>query len=155
MNKKIRNASLQVYDGIQFKSHLEVMTFKTLKEHNLFPEYEKKTFLLWEGFVPNTPFYTKNKFKRKNKNVKVLDNSTAIDNRPIQGITYTPDFVFEYNGRTIIVECKGIANDIFPYKFKMFRKHIDNLKENYEIWEIFTKKQLLTCIEHLKKSPTT
>lgn len=153
-NKKIKNATKRQYEGINFRSSLEVMTYKTLKSRGITPEYESKTFLLWEGFVPQVPFYTKNNFKRKNHNIVPLGFATVMDKRPLAGITYTPDFYFEYNGKKIIVECKGMENDVFPYKFKMFRKHLEELPDShtYEVWEIFTKKQLDECINHLMNS---
>lgn len=152
-NKKIRNATPKEWNGIKFKSQLEVMTYKTLLQAGFNPSYEKETFILWEGFIPSVPFYTKNKFKRKNHNIEVTGSSTVKDKRPLTNITYTPDFTFKYNGKFIVVECKGLQNDVFPYKFKMFRKHLEQLEnsDNIEVWEIFTKRQLLECIEQLKQ----
>ena len=131
MNKKIKNATVKEYDNIKFKSMLEVSTYKTLIEYGFKPEYEKHTYVVWTGFIPNT----------------------VRDNRPLDSITYTPDFVFTYNNKTIIIECKGMANDVFPYKFKMFRKYLQTvyINDSFEIWEIFTKKQLLELINNLKK----
>ena len=58
----------------------------------------------------------------------------------------------EHKGLKIIIEVKGNVNDVFPYKFKMFRKHIESLpdKGDYLIFEIFSKKQLLEAIEIIK-----
>lgn len=151
MNKKIKNASPKSFNNINFKSLAEVMVYKTLIQQGFSPQYEKETFLIWEGFIPKVPFYTKNSFKRKNHNIEIVGVNTVKDKRPINGITYTPDFTFEYNGKKIIVEVKGFQNDVFPYKFKIFRKYIEELNGNYEIWEIFTKTQLLECINHLKQ----
>jgi len=156
MNKKIQNATKKEYDGIQFKSLLEISTYKILKELGLNPSYEKETFLIWEGCNSKVPFFTKNSFKRKNHNIEVLSHNTVIDRRPLTGITYTPDITFDYKGKHIIIECKGFTNDVFPYKFKMFRKYIQELNDGieYEIWEIFTKKQLIECINHLETLPS-
>lgn len=158
MNSKVKNATPKEYGGIKFKSVLEVSVYKTLLQEGFNPEYEKHTYVIWDGFVPTVPFYTKNKFKRKNKNIEVISPVIVKDNRPLDSITYTPDFVFKYGGKTIIVEVKGFENDVFPYKFKMFRYHIQDNHSLYgdcEIWEIFTKKQLLECINLLKQSQTT
>ena len=45
-----------------------------------------------------------------------------------------------------------MANDVFPYKFKMFRKYLQTvyINDSFEIWEIFTKKQLIELINNLK-----
>lgn len=152
-NKKIKNARPKEYNHIKFKSQLEIMTYKTLLEKGFNPKYEEETFILWDGFIPSVPFYTKNSFKRKNHNIEVISPFTVKDKRPPSNITYTPDFTFDYNGKHIIIEVKGLQNDVFPYKFKMFRKSLEKLndKDNIEVWEIFTKKQLLECIEHLKQ----
>lgn len=152
-NKKIKNAHPKEYNGIKFKSRLEVMTYKTLIEYGFTPKYEKETFILWDGLIPSVPFYTKNKFKRKNRNIEIISDSTCKDNRPLGTITYTPDFTFTYNNKYIIIECKGMINDVFPYKFKLFRALLEKRddKDNIEIWEIFSKKQLIECIEHLKE----
>lgn len=153
-NKKIKNAHPKEYNHIKFKSQLEVMTYKTLFELGLNPQYEKEKYVLWDGFIPTVPFYTKNNFKRKNHNIEVLSPFTVKDRRPTANISYTPDITFDYNGKHIIVEVKGFQNDIFSYKFKMFRKSLETLdnKDSIEVWEIFSKRQLLECIEHLKQN---
>lgn len=156
LNKKIKNTNPKKYNNIEFKSLLEVTVYKTLLQEGFNPEYEKHTYLIWEGVSPKIPFYTKNIFKRKNCNITVISSNTVVDNRNLQSITYTPDFYFEYNNKKIIVEVKGFENDVFPYKFKMFRKYLQEQEDylNYEIWEIFTKKQLIECINLLKQSQT-
>ena len=152
-NKKIKNAHPKEYNHIKFKSQLEVMTYKTLFELGLNPQYEKEKYVLWDGFIPTVPFYTKNKFKRKDHRIEVISKTTCKDNRPLSDITYTPDITFDYNNKHIIVEVKGFANNIFPYKFKLFRWLLEQRedKDKFEVWEIHTKKQLLECLEQLKQ----
>lgn len=145
-NKKIRNATPEEYNAIRFKSKIETMVYKTLLQYGFEPEYETHTYTIWEGFRPTVPFYTRNKAKATILNLKKLIN-----------ITYTPDFYVEYEGLKIIIEVKGATNDVFPYKFKMFRKHIENMpdKDDYLIFEVFTKKQLLESIEIIKSYATS
>lgn len=140
-NRRIRNATPEEYGDIKFKSRIEAMVYRTLLQHGFEPEYETHTYTIWEGFRPTVPFYTRNKAKATILNLKKLVN-----------ITYTPDFYMEYQGLKVIIEVKGQVNDVFPYKFKMFRKHIENLpdKENYLVFEVFTKKQLLEFIQIIK-----
>lgn len=139
-NKKIKNASPLEYDGISFKSKLEKMTYQTLKENNLPVEYEPKKFIIWEGFKPTVPFYNKDKTTRMLK----LENKKIIDT------TYTPDFTFEYNGHLIIIESKGVENDLYPLKKKMFRKWLEEHQPKSIFFEIYTKKQLLQAIDTIK-----
>ena len=152
-NKKIKNAHPKEYNGIKFRSQLEVTTYKTLIEYGFTPKYEEETFILWDGFIPSVPFYTKNSFKRKNHNIEVLSPFTVKDRRPVQCAVYVPDFTFDYKGKHIIVEVKGFSTDTFKYRFKLFRKSLEYRedKDKLEIWEIFTKKQLLDCIRILKE----
>ncbi len=140
-NRRIRNATPEEYSNIRFRSKIEVMVYKTLLQYGFEPEYEAHTYTIWEGFKPTVPFYTRNKAK-----------ATVLNLKKLISITYTPDFYMEYQGLKIIIEVKGAVNDLFPYKFKMFRKYIEDLpdKENYLIFEVFTKKQLLEFIQIIK-----
>lgn len=140
-NQKVKNATPNEYNGIKFKSRLETTVYKTLLENGFVPQYEPHTYVLWEGIKPTVPFYTLNKNK-----VQVLNDNKLIN------ITFTPDFYLEYKGLKVIVDVKGFANDVFPYKFKMFRKYIEESpdKDKYLIFEIFSKNQLLKAIDIIK-----
>ena len=51
-NQKVKNATPNIYDGIEFKSKLETYVYKQLKAHNLKAEYEPIKFeLILEIFV--------------------------------------------------------------------------------------------------------
>ncbi len=138
-NKKIKGATTTCYNGIQFKSSLEVMIYKTLLQEGFHPKYEEKKFTLWYGFKPTIPFYNKGK-----------DGLNKLENKKLIDITYTPDFTFEYNGYFVIIEAKGYENDIFPIKKKMFRKILEAYKKAL-YFEIFTKKQLVDAIKIIKE----
>ena len=72
----------------------------------------------------------------------------------VQPIRYTPDIYFEYKGIDIWIEAKGIENDVFYIKKKLFRKYLDGVlattgkKSLY--FEVYTKKQLLQAIDIVK-----
>ena len=140
-NKKIRNATPKEFNGIKFKSILEVMVYKTLLSVGFEPLYEKNKFVIWQGLYPSVPFYDKDAATRMLK----LNKKKIID------ITYTPDFTFEYNKRLIIIEVKGFENDVFPVKKKLFRKSLEETHPEALFFEIYTKKQLLQAIEIIKK----
>lgn len=135
-NKKIKNASPLEYDDIYFKSQLEKMIYQTLREQGFPVKYEPHKFVLWQGFRPTVPFYDKDKYTRMLK----LESKKIID------ITYTPDFVFTYNGFLVIIEAKGMENDCFYLKKKMFRKWLEDNHPKSIYFEIYTKKQLLQAI---------
>ena len=105
------------------------------------PQYEQRTYLLWEGIKPTVPFYSRDK---KTKFLK-------LDNAKLRDMTYTPDFTFNYNGRLIIIEAKGKENDTYPLKRKLFRGLLEACApDNPLFFEVFTQKQLQQAIEIIK-----
>lgn len=138
-NRRIKNTTPTQYANIEFKSKIEAMVYRTLVDNGFMPEYEQHTFVLWSGIKPTVPFYTKTK--------KEL---LSLDLRKLRDITYTPDFYFEYNGLKVIMEAKGFENDTFPVKFKMFRQLLESTGEQWMVFEIFSKKQLLEAIKVIK-----
>lgn len=158
-NRKIRNATQSSSKGITFKSQLEKSIYNTLLQQGFEPQYEPTTFTLWEGFEPITPYYDKETDKQKIKRL-----SDGIDTRTskiliqktgkIVGIRYTPDFYFKYKDLNVYIEAKGIENDVFYIKKKMFIKYLDNLciekGERSIYFEVYTKKQLLQAVEIIK-----
>lgn len=153
-NRKIRNAIKTKSNGITFKSQLEKVIYNTLLELGLDPKYEPKTFIVWEGFTSLTPFYDREtnaqRDKRDPRSSKILVEKSHI----VQPIRYTPDIYFEYNGIDIWIEAKGIENDIFYIKKKLFRKYLDdNLLSTGKkslYFEVYTKKQLLQAINIIR-----
>lgn len=137
-NKKIKNASEVTSLGIKFKSHLESMIYRVLRENGIEPEYESRTFEFVPKLRPTIPFF--------NRISKVF----GIDMRPIRPITYTPDFIFEYNGILVIIEAKGFENDVFYIKKNLFRRHLETLSQYSMYFEIRTKKELLQALNIIK-----
>lgn len=158
-NKKIRNATVCKDSSITFKSVTEKRFYNILLQHGFNPQYEPKTFTLWDGFQPITPYYDKETDKQVAKRLeegvndcpsKMLVQKTG----KIVGIRYTPDFYFKYNGLNVYIEAKGIENDVFYIKKKMFLHYLDQLYtksgERSIYFEVYTKKQLLQAIEIIK-----
>lgn len=144
MNQKIKNASPTSLDGIDFKSDLERSTYKLFKECGFDPKYEIVTFTLFNGFKPWLLFFSRNREKH-----------LSVEKKTVLPITYTPDFTMVYKDLYIVIEVKGFANDVFPYKFKMFRKTLETIARHdnrykYILVEIFTQTQLKEFISVLK-----
>lgn len=144
-NKKIKNATKKEYNGIQFKSLLEVMAYKTLLQEGFEPHYEPTKYPIWKGFKPEVSCYKPNK-----------EGNLEIQTNKIIDITYTPDFLFMApdNKTVIILELKGFQNDTYPLKEKMFRGYLEDLYKNYNqptmFFQIKNKKQLLEAISIIK-----
>lgn len=159
-NKKIRNATRSRVKGITFKSQLEKSIYNTLLQQGFVPEYEPVTFTLWEGFSPVTPYYDKESDRQREKRLeegretcpsKMLVRKTG----KIIGIRYTPDFHFKYNNLDVWIEAKGIENDVFYIKKKMFLKYLDDrfyrTGERAVYFEVYTKKQLLQALQIIRE----
>ena len=138
-NKKIKNATKVSLKGINFKSRLEARMYEILVKEGLKPKYEEETFTLWEGFKPTTPFYDRSK-----KTNKLELMTTKLIN-----ITYTPDFILWYKGWKVIIEVKGVENDVFPIKKKLFRKYLEEEK-NVLFFELRTLTELKEAIRIIK-----
>ena len=119
-NKKVKNATKVDYNGISFRSKLEVYTYKKLKENNIKAKYEKVKFILVEPFS-----YKENK---------------------IREMSYTPDFV----GEDFIIECKGRPNDAFPLKWKLFKYYLYNNKLDYDLYLPHNHKEVDEAIEQIR-----
>ena len=100
------------YDGIKFASGLEKYMYIALKNAKIHAIYEGATFVLQEDFVFNTDSYE----RQSNGKGKMVNRGQ----KKIQNIKYTPDFVSD----SFIIECKGRANESFPLRWKMFKKHV-------------------------------
>ena len=156
-NKKIRNATSVKIKDITFKSQTEKMIYRALLSNNIKPEYEKYTFVLWEGFVPKTPFYDQETDKQQEKrnaeehSERMTPKILVPKTDKVVGIRYTPDFHFKKGDVDIWIEVKGIENDVFYIKKKLFRKYLDDLFEKEGrrsmFFEIYTKRQLIQALE--------
>lgn len=133
INKKVRNATPLEYNGLKFKSKLEVFCFKQLVENNIKASYEDHTFSLMEKYIF--------------KGYEYPERRTKI----VQPITYTPDFVIDRDNMTIIIECKGFRNDIFPVKWKLFKSVLNNIpNKTFYLFLPKNQKQVLETIEQIK-----
>lgn len=156
-NKKIRNATICRGSSITFKSQLEKTIYNTLLEQGFTPKYEPKRIILLEFEPCTVPFYDKEtelhykkRLERGEKTPKLLDLKSNI----MFPITYTPDFYIKYNNINIWIEAKGIENDVYYLKKKLFRRYLENQsKQGIKsiFFEIYSKKQLLQAVEIFKQ----
>lgn len=135
-NRKIKNARETTFNGITFKSKLEESFYKTLLQAGFSVNYESLKFTIIDGFTPTVPFYNRSKSRVFRK-----------DMAKVRAITYTPDFTFTYNGILFIIEAKGIENDVFPLKRKLFRRFLESMEMPCMYFEVHTKKELLQVID--------
>lgn len=135
-NRKIKNANPNEYKGIKFKSSAETRIYKALISQGITPDYEAHTFILSPKQRATVPFYNRTKVR-----------GFHFISEPISQITYTPDFTFNLNGVFVIIEVKGIENDVFPVKKNLFRKYLETLDYPVMFFEIRNKAELLESLK--------
>lgn len=148
-NKKVKNASPCIYNGIQFKSKLEVESYKILLSEGFKPEYEQYTFQLWEGKKYSIPCYDMHKDRKSHKNVWGLNSYKPVS------IRYKPDFVFfidtgEDIKTMVVLELKGFPNDRYIYVKKMFLRYLEDNVPQSMFFEVHNQKQLNEAIKIIK-----
>ena len=148
-NKKIRNAQMFTYNGIQFKSKLEAKAYELLTQAGFKPKYEPETFHVWIGKKFSVPCYDQHKDRKLKKTVWGLNSYKPID------LKYTPDFIFHIKDsfgvtKMIVVETKGFAAEKYPYQKKLFRSYLEENYPNSVFFEIHNQKQIKTAIEVIK-----
>lgn len=141
-NKKIKNATQTIEQNIEFKSKIEASIYKALLDQGIQPKYEAITYELSTKIRPTVPFFNRIK--------KVF----GLDMRPVQPVTYTPDFTFEFNGIFIIIEVKGFENDVFSVKRNLFRKYLEDIETPVMFFEVRTKKELLEALRIIRAEDT-
>lgn len=122
MNKKIKNATPEIYNNVKYRSKLEASVAKLLDSLNVDFKYEPFKITLLPAF-------------------KYL-------NKSLREWSYTPDFVIFNN---IIVEVKGFPNDSWGIKKKMILKYIVDHNYNYEFYVIKNLTQMRSLIEELRQ----
>ena len=122
-------------DGIQLASGLEKYMYLALKEAKIEARYEGETYVLQDSFV------FKNKSYEKQSNGKGEFKNRG--EKKILNIKYTPDFV----NPSFIIECKGRANESFPIRWKMFKKHV---KEHLKHAILYKPQNQKDCDEVIK-----
>ena len=66
--------------------------------------------------------------------------------KKIQPIRYTPDFV----GDSFIIECKGRANESFPLRWNMFKKHVKEHIPHVTLYKPQNQKECDKVVELIK-----
>lgn len=158
MNKKIKNATVCKADNITFKSKFEKAAYEILTKHFEDVKYEPATHRIIEDFEVSIPFYDKETNSQYNKRRAAGDRAPrklVLKSKKFQGLRYTPDFYFKYNDLNVYIEIKGIENDVFYIKKKLFLRYLDSLPGNHIYFEICTKTQLLQAIEIIKNYEST
>jgi len=144
MKKKIKRKKGPVrskrvtFDGINFASGLERYMYMVLKKAKIKSKYEGKTYELQEGFMFDVDSY-----ERQGNGKGDMVNRGR---KKILNIKYTPDFVSD----SFIIECKGRANESFPLRWKMFKKHVKEHIPHVTLYKPQNQKECDKVVELIK-----
>tara|TARA_R110001592_G_scaffold19655_1_gene80373 strand:+ start:98 stop:541 length:444 start_codon:yes stop_codon:yes gene_type:complete len=127
------------FDGINFASGLEKYMYVALKEAKIKSKYEGQTYVLQETFQFDTDSYE----RQGNGKGDMINRGR----KKILNIKYTPDFVSD----TFIIECKGRANESFPLRWKMFKKHVKEHIPHVTLYKPQNQKECDRVIELINK----
>ena len=147
-NKRVKNAQITEYDGIKFRSKLEVYCYKKLVELGVDFSYEGVKFDLIPSLSLNRvrAFYPVKSGKKKGQWQEVFR---------VNKKTYTPDFMIpNYLWHYIAIEAKGAENDDFASKRKLFLSHLEEEFGNVDVKPIYlephNQRQVNICIDFIK-----
>lgn len=132
-----------LYDNITFDSKLEVSIYKFLKKENIIFKYNAKSFKLIESFKPTVSFFVRSKDRKTHR------NTFKLSMNKVQDMSYTPDFIINYQDYTIILEAKGFPNERYPIVKKLFRRLLERKKNKTNIIfaEVKSVKEVKQLIE--------
>jgi hypothetical protein len=128
------------FDGIKFASGLEKYMYIALKKAKIHAVYEGCTFVLQEDFMFEVDSYE----RQANGKGDMVNRGQ----KKIQSIKYTPDFVSDL----FIIECKGRANESFPIRWKMFKKHVKERYPHVTLYKPQNQKECDAVIELIIKN---
>ena len=126
------------FDGIQFAAGLEKYMYLALKKAKIKSKYEGKTYILQEGFE----FKNKSYERQSNGKGEMVNRGS----KKVLPIKYTPDFISD----SFIIECKGRANESFPIRWKMFKKHVKENLKHVTLYKPQNQKECDKVVELIK-----
>ena len=137
---KVKNATVSKHKGKTFRSKLELYCYKALTKAKINFEYEQPKFTIQESFTHKGDCWEVNKRKKP---------YTLVNKIKVRAMTYTPDFSNMKDGW--LIECKGHANDAFPLRWKLFKKHLQDTGQRLDLYMPTNQKQIDHVIELLLK----
>ena len=121
---RVKNATAVDAYGLHFRSKLELYTYEAFMKAGIPVKYEPKHFTLLPKF--------------------------EIFGEKVRPITYLPDFIGRYKGRTFVVECKGLVGDAFPIRWKLFKYYLKRKRSKMRYYIVRNHKQVDELIESIK-----
>lgn len=139
-NKKVRNAKEHIFNGIKFRSGLELFCYKALIADGIDCDYEKRRYILMDKFTHNLEGS-----ERLGSTKKV----TKFSGQAIAAITYKPDFVDR--AERWLIETKGMCTGDFILRWKLFKRYLAANGSDMVIYLPRTQAEVIDVIIDIKK----
>ena len=147
---KIKNASKCSYDGVDFKSKLELFCYKKLQEAGIEFTYQPPTVELIPSFELNFKCYEDIGRIVRDENRKIKYSTKRFDlTDKIRNISYTPDFAAPDN--SWVIEVKGFATDVFQLRWKLYKRHLNSIGFDGLLLMPESKVEIDECIRIIKE----
>jgi len=149
INKKVKNATTHEYNGVKFKSGLELFAYKTLTENEIPFTYQPDKTVLLAPFKITFDCYEDIGKVYRDESRKIIKSTKRFDKIDGVGkISYTPDFMCTEG--SWIMETKGFASADFPLRWKMFKKTLTFNEFDGILMKPTNQKEVLECINIIK-----
>ena len=138
-----------IYGQVEYKSKLEADAAEILASNGIEFIYEGATFNVMPSFISTDDCYAQLRKKTK------TGTSAKFDKQPakVEAITYTPDFIHINADKTgWVIETKGVPNESFPLRFKLFKKFLHENGYNLTLFIPRNKEQIYKCVEIIKQN---
>ena len=146
INKKVKNAKTHEYDGVKFKSGLELFAYKILQENEIPFTYQPDKTILLASFKISFDCYEDVGKIYRDESKKIIKSTKRFDKvDAVREISYTPDFM-AIDG-SWIMETKGFATDSFPLRWKMFKAQLMRSEFKGMLMKPENQKEILECIK--------
>jgi len=153
-NKKVKNAKSHVYEGVTFKSGLELFCYKQLKENDIPFIYQPESLVLIDNFELDFDCYENIGKIVRDEDKKIKYSTKRFDKvNKVRSISYTTDFACPNN--TWLLETKGFANGAFPLRWKLVKQKLMELGFKGILMMPTNQKEILQCIEIIKENEKT
>ena len=121
---RVKNATKVDAYGLHFRSKLELYTYEAFMKAGIPVKYEPKHFILLPKF--------------------------SYLGEKIRPITYLPDFIGKYKGKSFVVECKGLLGESIPLRAKLFKHYLQQHRSKMRYYIVRNHKQVDDLIKELQ-----
>lgn len=132
---KLIKSKKHEHNNIKFDSGLELYCYIALQKHKILGSYQGEAFQLLEPFEFENDAYE----RQSNSKGEFINRGK----KKVLGIKYTPDFT----DHDYIIETKGMANETFPIRYKLFKRWMTNMGDSRTLYKPQNQKEIDVVVQ--------